>query len=192
LSPFFDKAFNGSFREGKEGKMNLPEDDETTFETFLGWAYLKVLGETDEDKEDRALWSVAELLDLYLFAKKILCLRLQNAVMDLIQDEIYMVSLEMTLEDVVFMFKGCRGLEELPLGKFCIALIHCGAFGGYGSYAWDTENVSHLFKNSPEMIEPHLEFLFEMGEKSMGLGWDIEGIPRCQVSHLFLPRAWIL
>ena len=38
-SPFFKAAFTGKFKENSEKTMQLPEDDECTFELFVDWLY---------------------------------------------------------------------------------------------------------------------------------------------------------
>lgn len=56
-SPFFKAAFLGSFRESSEKTMQLPEDDEDTFELFVGWLYCQRYEllpgvETNDEKDD--------------------------------------------------------------------------------------------------------------------------------------------
>lgn len=35
---FFDKAFNGEFKEGKDNTMDMPEDHAGAFGLFVSWS----------------------------------------------------------------------------------------------------------------------------------------------------------
>lgn len=37
--PYFDKMFNGGFKEAKEGRATLPEDTVDAFDLLVGWVY---------------------------------------------------------------------------------------------------------------------------------------------------------
>lgn len=40
-SPFFDRAFNGAFLEGKTQQMKLPDVETSLFGVFVNWLYIK-------------------------------------------------------------------------------------------------------------------------------------------------------
>lgn len=46
ISPFFRKAFDGSFREAETKRISLPEDEPPVVTAMLSWAYPYVMGST--------------------------------------------------------------------------------------------------------------------------------------------------
>ncbi|KAH8770275.1 hypothetical protein BGZ57DRAFT_929289 [Hyaloscypha finlandica] len=77
---YFEKAFNGDFKEGREGIMYLPEDNSGVFSFFVDWLYRSTLpaGHTQP--------YLANLYHLWIFATKICHTKLADNVMDRIQD----------------------------------------------------------------------------------------------------------
>jgi hypothetical protein len=64
-APFFDKMFNGEFREGQIQTAQLPEDDPMIFKIFLAWVYQGALGvddylQTDNDSSHSEVFTFAE------------------------------------------------------------------------------------------------------------------------------------
>ena len=56
-SSFFKAAYTGTFKEGSEKTMQLPEEDESTFEFFVDWLYhqryqMVPEAESDDDSDD--------------------------------------------------------------------------------------------------------------------------------------------
>ena len=82
-SDFFQAAFSGTFLEGLEKKLELPETKPKTFQRFVLWCYTHEVLDRDEKLMDV---QVLDLVDLYVFADFANNTTLQNAVMDLIID----------------------------------------------------------------------------------------------------------
>ncbi len=51
MSKFFKDAFNGPFKEGKEGIMYMPEDDSDVFSSFFDWLYRNPLPIVKDEAE---------------------------------------------------------------------------------------------------------------------------------------------
>ncbi|KAL8751295.1 MAG: hypothetical protein Q9199_006519 [Rusavskia elegans] len=91
LSPFFDAAFNGTFRE-KAGTMNLAEDDVHAFERFIRWVYERHVDISLEcplhgdkfDKFDFLMTRMREFIDLWILADKYDVPILKNDIIDML------------------------------------------------------------------------------------------------------------
>lgn len=93
-SPFFDAAFNGSFREGETQTMLWEDVEPTEFALFVRWLYtqnvLDVAGHSQP-----SLW---ELTNLWILADRLLIPKLQN--------------------EVIFAFEQLRFCSNLPARCF--------------------------------------------------------------------------
>jgi hypothetical protein len=90
-SPFFDRAFNGSFKEGITQNMDLDDVEPTTFGLLASWVYTKKVeeeteiadGQRKEGESSGAAFShLARLSDLWLLGQRFLLPELQNKVID--------------------------------------------------------------------------------------------------------------
>ena len=80
-STYFYGALNNDFREARENKIFLPEDDADTFQIFQQWAYTGSFhgeGQTEDDV------TTLSLIDLYIFAEARGIPKLQNQSIDAI------------------------------------------------------------------------------------------------------------
>ncbi|KAI4122341.1 MAG: hypothetical protein LQ347_006536, partial [Umbilicaria vellea] len=77
-STYFDKAFNGAFKEGHEGAIYLPDDSPDTVEAFIAWLYRGTLQQGPLDSNTQAEKAVIHYVQLYLFAEKYGIESLQN------------------------------------------------------------------------------------------------------------------
>lgn len=95
-STFFKAAFLGNFKEGSEKTMQLPEDDEETFELFVDWLYYqryemlpKVEADDDDedkgdedDEDDETNKRYLSAFRLFVFANKYMVSHLKNLVIE--------------------------------------------------------------------------------------------------------------
>lgn len=81
-STYFDKAFNGAFKEGVEGTIYLPDDDPDIVEAFIAWLYRGTLLQAPLDSKAEVQEAVNHYIHLYLFAEKYGIESLQNQAMD--------------------------------------------------------------------------------------------------------------
>ncbi|KAI9849135.1 MAG: hypothetical protein M1837_005365 [Sclerophora amabilis] len=81
-SPFFEKAFQGNFKEASEGFMELPDDDGAAFALFVQWLYQgSIEGTPDGTKADQ--WKYAQrYFELYVLADKLMIPALKNMAID--------------------------------------------------------------------------------------------------------------
>lgn len=82
-SPFFEAAFNGSFRENS-GAMELLEDDDTTFEQLIQWVYQRKLEISWPDDRQEVKKIHKDLLNLYILADKYNINSLMDQIMDVL------------------------------------------------------------------------------------------------------------
>lgn len=86
-SDFFRAAFNGSFKEASERKIELPEVDVDVFEAFQVWLYTQSLPQNETaPAKVYPEWSI--LVKLWIFGDKHQIPRLQNNTMDAIIDKV--------------------------------------------------------------------------------------------------------
>lgn len=84
IAPYFDAALNGSFTEGEEQRIDMPEEDVEVFKYFQLWAYTDcILTESETEKDISSLL----MIKLYIFAEARCMPRLQKAVIDLLLDK---------------------------------------------------------------------------------------------------------
>jgi len=85
--PYFDKMFNGAFKEA-EGVAELPEDDPAAFDLLIEWAYnmnprrmRDLVAITDSKGVSRASW---DAVAFYSLAKKLCLPDLQDLIMNVL------------------------------------------------------------------------------------------------------------
>lgn len=85
LSPFFQAAFNGEFRE-QAGSMDLVEDDVYAFEHFVRWLYERKVDIHLKGEMDLIRFGLRELYDVYILADKYNVPPLKNDIMKILFD----------------------------------------------------------------------------------------------------------
>lgn len=156
-SDFFEKAFNGGFKEAKENEIKPPEDKPTTVQVYVRWLYTKILPRSGFD------FTMVDYLELYYFAAKICCTELKDITMDEFQDHLltdfnpWGISTEMIRE-------AFDRTNDCNLRKFCIAqLTHTNA-------CLSNENELHrLFRKAPDSLTEYLQFQSVMRQNSLTL-----------------------
>lgn len=148
VSDFFDKAFNGGFKEARENSMNLDEDDPLTFAVFLEWLY------TTECVFDMEHRDVTRATTIYSFADKIRCNTFKNFAMDYIQDILHWNHTSFSMEEIKYIFAKTYGTEDEPIRKFCGAMLFFNILDGEK----DHEELLNIFHNVPEALREYLKF----------------------------------
>jgi hypothetical protein len=77
---YFQKAFNGRFKEAEEGAIYLPEDSAEVIGLFIHWLYREKIPDGNSQKY------LGSLYDLYIFGEKIAAVELMDKTIDKIQD----------------------------------------------------------------------------------------------------------
>ena len=85
ISPYFSAALKGNFKEAKEQKIEMLEEDPKAFAYFQLWAYTGCIITEHESEKDI---TETMLIRLYVFAEAHCIPRLQNAAIDLLVDRI--------------------------------------------------------------------------------------------------------
>ncbi|THY15521.1 hypothetical protein D6D00_09331 [Aureobasidium pullulans] len=81
-SDFFRAAFNGSFKEATERKIELPDLETNVFEAFQVWLYTQSLPKNEEEPNTKIYPEWSLLASLWIFGDKHRIPLLQNTVMD--------------------------------------------------------------------------------------------------------------
>ena len=87
---FFKAAFDGSFKEGEQQSMEMPEDDPKIFKYFLCWVqtgYVLVEEDAEEDAEEEEL-ETFDIIRLYCFAEAYGIPDLQNTTIGYLLDRV--------------------------------------------------------------------------------------------------------
>ncbi|TIA13725.1 hypothetical protein D6C80_06131 [Aureobasidium pullulans] len=90
-SDFFRAAFNGSFKEAIESRIELPDAEVSIFEAFQTWLYARTLlnAEDPMDKPDRPFYHSHPILaKLWIFGDKYQIPLLQNNVIDIMHAKV--------------------------------------------------------------------------------------------------------
>ncbi|KAG9747683.1 hypothetical protein KCU73_g7285, partial [Aureobasidium melanogenum] len=114
-SDYFRAAFNGSFKEAAERKLELPDVDEDVFEEFQLWLYTRNLQKPVEDSQMYEL-----LVILWIFGDQLQIPLLQNQVMDEIFAQ-YKARRALTCDLIRVVYK--KTLAGSPLRKAFIEII---------------------------------------------------------------------
>ncbi len=147
-SPFFRAAFNGQWKESKEGAVELPEDDPDAFELWVNWIYKHTLPCSDDQpgvpRYPKLMIQLVTMTKAYTLGDKIGDTDFADAVMDAIthtvtEDE---GMLDRIIETMEFVYKITP--ESSPLREFLVELY---VFRGFP--AWFTYDKSGL---SPEFV----------------------------------------
>lgn len=112
LSDFFKAALRPVFKEGQEGKLHLPEDDESAFELLVNYAYatfnrLNINHMPMISPPDGKQVTIRDYLKLYILAHKYLIEDLENAVLNMVHDHHSNFGNQINPEDVEYVLQHC-------------------------------------------------------------------------------------
>ncbi|CAG8951286.1 hypothetical protein HYFRA_00008035 [Hymenoscyphus fraxineus] len=73
FSPFFDRAFNGAFKEAIEGKVTLEETNKTSFEHVIHWMHMGSIAVPDPAVHDEKTFNevVKEYIGFFVLADRL-------------------------------------------------------------------------------------------------------------------------
>ncbi|KAH0273977.1 hypothetical protein KCU91_g5600, partial [Aureobasidium melanogenum] len=89
-SDFFRAAFNGSFKEAAERKIELPDTEVDVFEAFQVWLYTQKMPKNENTSSGKVHLEWPILIKLWIFGDKYQIPLLQNIVMDNSFDKVEM------------------------------------------------------------------------------------------------------
>jgi hypothetical protein len=123
-SEYFEKAFNGEFRE-RNGVIELPEDIPKAIGCFLDWVYTgKIDYSTVQSAEDCESFSQETLYPAYFLAQKLVLNSFQNEVMNTIQRSHYREEYLMPAEDIKMIYENTLPGSKIRL--YCqVVVVHC-------------------------------------------------------------------
>ncbi|KAI4201797.1 MAG: hypothetical protein LQ350_002997 [Teloschistes chrysophthalmus] len=107
-SPFFKKAVNSDFAEGKTGVVKLPDDEPEVFEIFQNWLYRDHLELTSVEASKMTL-----LLGLWVFGDKIQAPGFQNAAIEALRDRTVGSPRIFRLKDILFAYNNTPSASAL-------------------------------------------------------------------------------
>jgi len=153
-SGFFDKSFNTGFQEAVKSEMSLPEDSPYVVQGFVQWLYFGTIGDLAPGDYE---WTVAELVDLYVFGVVKCSNRLKNAVMDKLQDDLEGRAYKLHLHHVEKIYANTVSTSDAPIRNFCCAFIRwvqCDPEVG----SWEEEPLTEFFKDHPDVLRTQRVF----------------------------------
>lgn len=83
VSGYFRGCLQGSFSEATSGKIIFADVDLKAFELFARWLYTKELAVLEDVIPG---YRIKNLIDVYVLADRLLCPKLKNRAMDMLQD----------------------------------------------------------------------------------------------------------
>jgi len=176
---YFDKMFNGSFKEASSNTAYLPEDDPASFDLLADWANHPTASKTprkirdlvavkDADGEDVASW---DPVGFYILAEKYCLPELQDMIMDA-TIKYHKKMNELPSVDFVIRAYESMGAGP-PLVTYCVmAMVH--VIRGHAlEDLWEREHLSRLYQVLPTFGEAYIRL------QSSGDGPDPRLFPRC-------------
>jgi hypothetical protein len=146
----FSKMFNSGFEEASSGLAHLPEDDPSTFKSFLEWIYL------DDSNVLSEKGSVMQRIELYCLASKYGATALMDRPMDSIHTsigEMRELLNESAMDYVYKNFAGECGLKRF-IAEFLVYAIldhHEERFHLQGGAHIDTEELVKLTQDHADL-----------------------------------------
>jgi len=168
-SPYFDKAFNGSFAEAVSSELHLEDETSETFSAFKEFLYTEDGAASVDD------FSTSQLIDLYIFADKIQNDALKNMTMDYLQDNLKLTKKVLGIGQIRRIFSNTANPTTAPLRKFCGALIAYQIF----CQKTDPEKIQRYFQKIPDLVLEFVKVQRMMSEKEFKLNED----PRHRHGH---------
>ncbi|ESZ98653.1 hypothetical protein SBOR_0891 [Sclerotinia borealis F-4128] len=133
-----DMNFIDILKYGSFVKNETPE----MFEIFAQWLYTRHFIRQP---------TIKVALELWFFARKISCQKLQNFTMDFIQDSYRWVDEMMETEELRYVFEATKDDTDIgPLEKFCVVLLH------YHTTHVDHYCVRNILLEVPAAVGPYL------------------------------------
>ena len=162
--PYFDKMFNGNFKEASDNVAYLEEDDPASFDLLAEWANIPTSSKsprwireliTVKNKEGKEVASW-DPVGFYSLAEKY-CL---PEVQDLIMDAVIRYHRERNeLPSVDFVL---RAYETTSVGsllaQYCANSVLYVLDEGGDDDRWPTEEVARLFKELPAFASDYIDF----------------------------------
>jgi hypothetical protein len=145
-SVYFDKALNGPFKEGSEGKLELPNDFPKAFELFYHWLYSGAFAKTrfynqeSDDMSNELFW-----YEVYKFAECRLLLDIQKAAFNVLLESFDNRKFQMPCIDFVECLFDPQS-EGILLQKYIAA--HMAYWIRKKSFEGDWERFEKLFNVS--------------------------------------------
>ncbi|KAM3077598.1 hypothetical protein ACMFMG_006934 [Clarireedia jacksonii] len=149
---YFRRAFDGSFKEGQEGKMYLEEESAGAVAIFVEWLYRSRIRPTTH------LRYLHDLFKLYVMAEKICLDELADRVIDAIIRSFYdkLHYYHLTLEMSSYLWGKTR--KGSPMRKFIVEAIGHGYYDEIGCKTRDPENSKHDLKCLWPICKKHKDF----------------------------------
>jgi BTB/POZ domain len=160
--PYFDKMFNGNFKEASENVAYLTEDDPASFDLLADWANHPMTSKSPrsireltttklKDGKEVASW---DPVGFYSLAEKYCLPELQDIIMDaLIQHH----KVQNELPSVGFVVRAYKHTSTgSPLTKYCAEGIFFVMERVALDARWPTEDVAHLFQELPTFASEYI------------------------------------
>lgn len=173
--PYFDKMFNGNFKEASNNVAYLEEDDPASFDLLADWANHSTSSKSprrirdltavkQKEGNEVASW---DPVGFYSLAEKYCLPELQ----DIIMDELIQYHTERNeLPSVDFVLRAYKHTSAGSLlAKYCAKSILYVMDEGGEDDKWPTEEVARLFRELPTFASEYLAVQRKAGLKSQGV-----------------------
>lgn len=128
-SAFFDKAFNGPFKEANEKEMIIEDVEIAVFDSFVEWLYDVPITTAEGYKEP-----LDHLAQVYILGDRFMCAGLKDHVMDKIQDVMQHIHCAhgclVPVETARKIFENTLSSTDAPIRLYCAALVSLWVVSG--------------------------------------------------------------
>jgi hypothetical protein len=178
---YFDKMFNGNFKEASSSTAYLPEDDPASFDLLADWANHPTVSKSprrirnlvavkDANGEDVASW---DPVGFYSLAEKYCLPELQDIIMDA---TIKFHKKMNELPSVDFVIRAYESTSVgSPLTEYCMRAMVYIMRGNGLEEAWESEGLASLYE-LPAFREAYVGMQRAVGPRG---GQDPRKFPRC-------------
>jgi len=122
-STFFDAALNGSFKEGRDQKITLPEDDSEAFQVFYDWLYTGKIS-TEDSTHTSSLYPDHFWLKVYRMADRLMIKGLQVIAYERFQTILPATApILPSKEFIIDLFEDSEGTSPIALEMYVVSHV---------------------------------------------------------------------
>lgn len=159
-SPFFAKAFQGSFKEAKEGVMDLPEDDANTVAVMVDFLYRGSVQQTFHSDIEQNL---TLLRSLYVLADKVDMKKLMdNTIDEIAWNLILPPNFRFDKQTIQQTYAQTHATSNLR--RYCAALLLCTMVKKDLDSLW-SEQASEISESHPEFCQDLVQLLLKYSKQ---------------------------
>jgi hypothetical protein len=162
---YFDKMFNGNFKEGAEQCATFPEDDPLIWKSLIGWVYSGLV-EEPTSRTINPCDLTTDKIKIYALAEKYGIIELQDKTMDPLNHHFCLQSLIPSLASVARGYKLTHSGSKLRLLLARTLAYHTLRTGEeYLNRSWSSPKLVEVLKKNEDLLLDSLTLMRESSGK---------------------------